>query len=218
MGFGKQLGLVLNELCMSVAQLSRYSGIPASTLHSIINRDSDRISKDKRQRIEAGLGVVPGSILYDLLYEKEKVEPEKWNKVQEIVDECYDVLEEYHYNSLNGEEGEDPGEELYNRIWGLNVRLGEIAKNIAGVAGDVLSEQEAFELWLKKNEIALIHTGTIPPMDEEPEDGITFKIGKDYYFITDKGVDVLKEASIETVKSLIVTFNKFWRNGKRPSS
>ena len=40
MGFGKKLKQLLDEKSVSVADLSRKTGIPRTTLYSIISRDS----------------------------------------------------------------------------------------------------------------------------------------------------------------------------------
>ena len=46
MGFGKKLKHLLNEKSITVAELSRQTGIPAATLYSIIRRDSTPKSAD----------------------------------------------------------------------------------------------------------------------------------------------------------------------------
>lgn len=68
MGFGKQLKIVLEEIDMSVATLSRETGIAATTLYSIIDRDTDNVGLDKVKKIEKVIRAVPGGIIYNLLY------------------------------------------------------------------------------------------------------------------------------------------------------
>ncbi len=68
MGFGKQLGIVLEELVVSVSELSKATGIPATTIYSMIDRDTDSVGIDKVKKIEHALGIKPGSVLYNLLY------------------------------------------------------------------------------------------------------------------------------------------------------
>ena len=68
MGFGKQLGIILEEKAMSVSQLARITGIPASTIYSMIDRDTNSVGIDKAKKIESAVGAVPGGIFYNLLY------------------------------------------------------------------------------------------------------------------------------------------------------
>lgn len=68
MGFGKQLKVVLDEINMSVAVLSRKTNIPSTTLYSIINKDIENVGLDKVKRIEKALNAIPGGIVYNLLY------------------------------------------------------------------------------------------------------------------------------------------------------
>ena len=68
MGFGKQLERVLFEKAMSVSQLSKQTGIPASTLYSIIDRDTNSVGIDKVKKIERAVCATPGGIIYNLLY------------------------------------------------------------------------------------------------------------------------------------------------------
>lgn len=68
MGFGKQLKTVLDEIDMSVAMLSRETGIASTTLYSIIDRDTDNVGLDKVKKIEKAVRAVPGGIIYNLLY------------------------------------------------------------------------------------------------------------------------------------------------------
>ena len=68
MGFGKQLEIVLKEIDMSVSDLSKATGIPASTIYSMIDRDTDSVGIDKVKKIEHALGAIPGGIVYNLLY------------------------------------------------------------------------------------------------------------------------------------------------------
>ena len=74
MGFGKQLGIVLKEIDMSVSDLSKETGIPASTIYSMIDRDTNSVGIDKVKKIEHALGAIPGGIVYNLLY---GIPPEK---------------------------------------------------------------------------------------------------------------------------------------------
>lgn len=69
LGFGKQLGIVLKEINMSVTDLSRLTSIPASTLYSIIDRDTKNVGIDKVKKIETALNIIPGDILYNLLFD-----------------------------------------------------------------------------------------------------------------------------------------------------
>ena len=68
MGFGKPLKTVLDEIDMSVAMLSRETGIASTTLYSIIDRDTDNVGLDKVKKIEKAVRAVPGGIIYNLLY------------------------------------------------------------------------------------------------------------------------------------------------------
>lgn len=68
MGFGKQLKIVLNEIDMSVAALSRETEIASTTLYSIIDRDTDNVGLDKVKKIEKAVNAIPGGIIYNLLY------------------------------------------------------------------------------------------------------------------------------------------------------
>ena len=67
MGFGKQLKNVLEEIDMSVAALSRETGIASTTLYSIIDRDTDNVGLDKVKKIEKAVNAIPGGIIYNLL-------------------------------------------------------------------------------------------------------------------------------------------------------
>lgn len=68
MGFGKQLKIVLDEIDMSVATLSRETGIASTTLYSIIDRDTNNVGLDKVKKIEKAINAIPGGIIYNLLY------------------------------------------------------------------------------------------------------------------------------------------------------
>lgn len=68
MGFGKQLEIVLEELVVSVSELSKATGIPATTIYSMIDRDTNSVGIDKVKKIEHALGIKPGGVLYNLLY------------------------------------------------------------------------------------------------------------------------------------------------------
>ncbi len=68
MGFGKQLKIVLEEIDLPVSRLSKATKIPASTLYSIIDRDTDNVGIDKVKKIEKAVRAVPGSVVYNLLY------------------------------------------------------------------------------------------------------------------------------------------------------
>lgn len=104
MGFGKQLGIVLEEICLSVTDLSKKTGIPASTIYSMIERDTDSVGIDKVKKIEKALRAIPGSSLYNLLY---GIKPEEENVTTRqhdwsLIDE--EMREEFlceKYESLN---------------------------------------------------------------------------------------------------------------------
>lgn len=104
MGFGKQLGIVLEEICLTVTDLSKKTGIPASTIYSMIERDTDSVGIDKVKKIEKALRAIPGSSLYNLLY---GIKPEEENVTTRqhdwsLIDE--EVREEFlceKYESLN---------------------------------------------------------------------------------------------------------------------
>lgn len=68
MGFGKQLKIVLDEIDMSVATLSRETRIASTTLYSIIDRDTNNVGLDKVKKIEKAINAIPGGIIYNLLY------------------------------------------------------------------------------------------------------------------------------------------------------
>lgn len=68
MGFGKQLEVVLKEIDMSIADLSRITEIPASTIYSIISRDTNNVGLDKVKKIEQAVNAIPGGLIYNLLY------------------------------------------------------------------------------------------------------------------------------------------------------
>ena len=56
MGFGKNLESSLKAHKISVAELSRRTGISVQTLYSIIHRDSNRVDLDTAQKIENAIG------------------------------------------------------------------------------------------------------------------------------------------------------------------
>ena len=58
MGFGKQLKNVLEEIDMSVAALSRETGIASTTLYSIIDRDTDNVGLEKVKKIEKAVNAI----------------------------------------------------------------------------------------------------------------------------------------------------------------
>lgn len=103
MGFGKRLELVLEERAMSVVELSRLTKIPASTIYSIIDRDTNSVGIDKVKKIEKALKATPGGVLYNMLYGIEPGEEEISTRQQDFftmsddnrqfcLDEKYDLL------------------------------------------------------------------------------------------------------------------------------
>jgi transcriptional regulator with XRE-family HTH domain len=56
MGFGKNLELSLKYHNISVAELSRRTGISLQTLYSTIRRDSNKIDMESLQKIEEAIG------------------------------------------------------------------------------------------------------------------------------------------------------------------
>ena len=95
MGFGERLEMVLEEKSMSVAELSRATGISPSTLYSIIDRDTDNVGLDKVKKIENAVGAKPGNFIYDLLYNLNEV-----NIVEPKTDELREEVAALRY-SLN---------------------------------------------------------------------------------------------------------------------
>ena len=53
MGFGAKLGDILKSKNMTVAELSKQTGISSSTLYAIIRRDSDNVNLSAIQKIAA---------------------------------------------------------------------------------------------------------------------------------------------------------------------
>lgn len=220
MGFGKQLELLLQELAISVADLSRITGIPASTLHSIIARDSNHVGIGTVSKIELGLGIVPGSALYNLLHgrgeEKTDTSDSEKTELQKVVAQYYQALQDYKHPP---EGSEDIGEELYRQIWELTSQLNEIANELAKDDSLALSEQEAWGLWLRKNGITFVSTRADLPAYkdlEKSEETIAFKVDKNYYFITEREVEMVKEVSVENIKALIAAFDNLWREREKP--
>ena len=74
MGFGAQLEKVLKNKGISVSELSKMTGLPSTTLYSVINRDSNSVGIDKVKKIESALDIYPGGALYNLLYDIPKDE------------------------------------------------------------------------------------------------------------------------------------------------
>lgn len=108
MAFGKQLKRVLEEIDMSVATLSRLSEIPASTIYSIIDRDTNTVGIDKVKRIEKSLRAVPGSVIYNLLYGIEPEQAEVSTRQQDFSALSNDqrewlLIEHYHKLNIKGQ-------------------------------------------------------------------------------------------------------------------
>ena len=57
MGFGEKLGNLLKNKRMTVAELSKLTGISSSTLYAIIRRDSDNVNLSAVQKISSVLNV-----------------------------------------------------------------------------------------------------------------------------------------------------------------
>lgn len=104
MGFGKQLKEALEYAEMSVATLSKSTNIPASTLYSIIDRDSDTVGIDKVKKIEQALNAVPGSEIYYLLYGIESEDVDVSTRQQDLSRLTSDELNglmNYRFKELN---------------------------------------------------------------------------------------------------------------------
>lgn len=69
MGFGMRLKSVLIEIDMKVSTLSKITGIPASTLYSIINKDIDNVGLDRVAKIEKAVRAKPGNLIYKMLHD-----------------------------------------------------------------------------------------------------------------------------------------------------
>lgn len=63
MGLGKKLRALLSEKNMTVAELSRLTGISTNTLYAVIRRDSDTMSGDALVKISEILEVPLSSLL-----------------------------------------------------------------------------------------------------------------------------------------------------------
>lgn len=104
MGFGKQLKETLDYIEMSVATLSKKTNIPASTLYSIIDRDSDTVGIDKVKKIEKALDAVPGSEIYYMLYGIESEDVDVSTRQQDLSRLTSDELNgliNYRFKELN---------------------------------------------------------------------------------------------------------------------
>lgn len=128
MGFGLRLKSVLVEKDLKVSTLAKQTGIPASTLYSIISKDIDNVGAERVARIEKALNAKPGSPIYRMLHD-DSVPIEQYkintdiknigtvaesydNDLREVLNETYekyrDVIEEwtdtkgYDFLELNG--------------------------------------------------------------------------------------------------------------------
>ena len=68
MGFGSRLKRTLDEMEIKVSELSKKTGIPPSTLYSIISKDIDNVSIERVTKIEKALGAIPGNAIYESLH------------------------------------------------------------------------------------------------------------------------------------------------------
>lgn len=66
MGIGKQLKAILKKRNMSIAFLSKLSGISVNTLYSITKKDPSSINTSTLQSIAAALGCHPLEFLMNL--------------------------------------------------------------------------------------------------------------------------------------------------------
>ena len=74
MGLGLELKKILKDKGMSVAELSRLSGVSANTLYAIISRDSSDISLSTLYKISDALNLETDDFaILDM-----KTNPEKW--------------------------------------------------------------------------------------------------------------------------------------------
>ena len=103
MGFGKQLKKVLFEIDMSVAALARETGIPSTTIYSIINKDIDNVGLDKVKKIKKAVRAIPGGLIYNLLYGIE-------------IDESVVSTRQYDYYIIGDEAREYWMNEKYNLL------------------------------------------------------------------------------------------------------
>ena len=108
MGFGKQLKKLLDELDVSVSALSRETGIKQTTLYSMIDRDTDSVGLDKVRKIEKALHIIPGSTMYNMLYDIDVEDPIvstrqlDWYSVGPETRE-YFLIENYHKLNSKGQ-------------------------------------------------------------------------------------------------------------------
>lgn len=97
MGFGAQLAIVLEERMITVSELAKKTGIPASTLYSIIDRDTDSVGIDKVKKIEKAVGAIPGGVVYNLLYGVKPEEAEVSTRQYDFYSLSSDIREELLY-------------------------------------------------------------------------------------------------------------------------
>lgn len=71
MGFGAKLGDILKSKNLTVAELSKQTGISSSTLYAIIRRDSDNVNLSAIQKIASALHIP----VEDLLSPSKPVNP-----------------------------------------------------------------------------------------------------------------------------------------------
>lgn len=65
MGYGQKLRNILNEKNLTVAELSRISGIKPTTLYTIIDNDKDDIKVSVVKKIADAIKISPFDILWD---------------------------------------------------------------------------------------------------------------------------------------------------------
>ena len=104
MGFGIRLKRTLDCMEITVSELSRASGVPQSTLYSIISKDSDNVSLERVSKIEKALGATPGNAIYESLHnDNSELYPDGMEYHTHMIDEktgkyceitSYDVLNE----------------------------------------------------------------------------------------------------------------------------
>ena len=74
MGFGKDLSKILDSRNITIYQLSKATGVPATTIHAIIKRDSNNVNIDTLTKISNYLGVSLDELLL-------------WNQVKLTINE-----------------------------------------------------------------------------------------------------------------------------------
>lgn len=98
MGLGLELKKILKKRNMSVAELSRRSGISVNTLYTIINRDSSGISASNMFKISEALNLESDEIaLLDI-----SLNPEKW-EIKLPSPDRQELLNDYQKLNGNGQ-------------------------------------------------------------------------------------------------------------------